>query len=243
MRYALLSDVHGNLEALDAVLAACSRARIDRFVFLGDLVGYGADPNACCQCVRALDPIAVVGNHDAAAIDRLDTSYFNPHARRSMDWCRAALDDSHKRYLRALPYVVRVDDGLTLFHATLHDPESFGYVTDEIDAMMSFHCLDSQLGVFGHSHVPDAFRCDTTGIVERIPVDAVALEAGARFLVNPGSVGQPRDGDPRAAFGILDTDTRTVTTHRVPYDIETAQRKIHAAGLPRLIYRRLAVGQ
>lgn len=242
MRYALLGDVHGNLEALDAVLAACSTARIDRFIFLGDLVGYGADPNACCQCVRALDPIAVVGNHDAAAIGRLDTSYFNPHARRAMDWCREALDASHADYLRRLPYVVRVDGGPTVFHATLHDPEAFGYITDEIDATMSFRCLETQLGIFGHSHVPDAFRQERSGAVERIGFDLVALAPDARFLVNPGSVGQPRDGDPRASFGILDTDAWTVTTRRVPYDIETAQRKIRAAGLPRLIYRRLAIG-
>lgn len=242
LRYGFFGDLHGNLEAFRAVLHAMASERIDRYLCIGDIVGYGADPGPCIDLVRELDPIVVAGNHDLAVIDALDISAFNPYAKASVLWCRAVLSAEQRRFLGEPNLVQIIDTDVTLFHSTLHLPEHFEYLEDERDAEHSFAFLRSRVGIYGHSHVPVVFERHPTRGIDSWCDDSFTLDADARYLVNPGSVGQPRDGDPRARFGVFDTETREVTLHRVNYDIETAQEKIRRAGLPDIISERLAVG-
>jgi diadenosine tetraphosphatase ApaH/serine/threonine PP2A family protein phosphatase len=245
MRYLVLSDVHANLEALEAVLAADRSWK--QVLVLGDLVGYGADPNAVVERVRAL-PIArmVRGNHDKVAAGLAPVDSFNPVARNAITWTTKALSPDNLAWLTALPEgPAGVDEQVEICHGAPHD-EDF-YVFDELDAQRAAASVTHTLCLFGHTHVACVFRFgDGTPPQARIPGhDAYTVEYKSpnRFLVNCGAVGQPRDGDPRAAYGLLDTSTRTVTLARVDYDIQTAQSKIIAAGLPSSLATRLGVGR
>jgi predicted phosphodiesterase len=241
VRYGVFGDVHGNLEALEAVVAAMRGARVDRFVCLGDIVGYGADPAACIDVVRQLDAVVVAGNHDLATARMLDITHFNSFARETVEWCRRSLRPEHLRFLQAPNLVEELDGRLTVFHGTLNCPERFGYIQSPDEALASFAFLRTSVGYFGHSHVPVAFRMGSDGI-DILESTEVAVRNGYRYLVNPGSVGQPRDGDPRAAFAVQDTEAGLIRILRVPYDVERAQEKIRRAGLPEIISERLGAG-
>src|SRR5688572_22074120 len=236
MRYLILSDVHSNLEALDAVLAAASQ-RYDAVLVLGDLVGYGADPNAVVARIRDLNPVASVrGNHDKVAAGIDDAEDFNPMARSAAAWTRDALTNDTLDYLRSLPEGPRiVDEHIEICHGSPLDEDL--YVVADLDASRAITAARRPLCLFGHTHVALSVRMDATrqlGIESPRgrPEFRIALDAEATYLVNPGSVGQPRDGDARAAYAIADTDRRTVTLYRVAYAIEVAQKKILEAGLP-----------
>ncbi|MBN2492001.1 MAG: metallophosphoesterase family protein, partial [Planctomycetes bacterium] len=237
MRYGVFGDVHGNLEALDAVIDAMHTAGVERFLCLGDIVGYGADPAACIDRVRRLDAVIVAGNHDLATAQMLDISHFNAFARETLEWCRRALGAEDRRFLEAPNLVEVVDGRVTVFHGTLHLPEEFGYIQSLEDALLSFSFLRTPVGFFGHSHVPVAFRLCGDGIAV-LQNPRTVLTRDCRYLFNPGSVGQPRDGDARAAFAVYDTARAAVQFHRVAYDVETAQDKIRQAGLPEIIWER-----
>jgi predicted phosphodiesterase len=242
MTVLVLSDIHGNLEALDAVL---SHARgFDALWFLGDAVGYGPDPNACVERLITLEPaIWLAGNHDWAALDKLDASGFNPDAKRAVDWARDTLDDTVRdRLLQAEPRVDLPKQQLTLVHGSPRHP-IWEYILDASTAMENFGHFESRTCFFGHTHVPVVYEEGVDGTLRHLVDSDEPRPLGrTRSLVNPGSVGQPRDGDPRASYAVYDPDARTVTFHRVPYDIASVQEKILAAGLPASLAARLDYG-
>lgn len=245
MRYGILSDIHGNLEALDAVLEAMAGERIGHYLCLGDIVGYGASPNACLDRVTGLTTDVIAGNHDHAAIGKLDISTFNPYAAEAAQWTRRQLTPDGRRYLGGLPYVRRNDD-LFIVHASPARPEEWTYLTSPWQADEAFETLPAGVALctLGHTHTPMIF--EKRNAEERskpIPPTALELASEHRYIVNVGSVGQPRDGDPRAAYCVYDSEMKQIEIKRVPYDLESAQRKIRKAGLPDLLAERLELGR
>ena len=247
MRYLILSDIHANLDALESVLSTAPAASWDRVVVLGDLVGYGAEPNAVVDRVRALDPVAVIrGNHDKAACGLEDASNFNQVARTAAVWTLENLNAENLQYLRDLPRgPVSIDDLVEICHGAPFDEDH--YIFDGDDASRALEAGVRPVCLFGHTHLPVVFRRDGEVFDGFVPdgeqETRIELANGTRYLINPGSVGQPRDGDPRAAFAIYDSDGPTLALCRVDYSVETAQRRIRAAGLPPSLANRLAIGR
>jgi diadenosine tetraphosphatase ApaH/serine/threonine PP2A family protein phosphatase len=240
VRYAILSDIHGNLEALRAVLADCA-TDADAVLCLGDTVGYGADPLPCIELVAERAEAVVGGNHEHAVAGRLDLRWFNRHARAAAEWTRERLDDDHRAYLGALPLVREVADA-TLVHASPAQPEEWDYLVTAEDGFAAFAHFATRWCFVGHSHVPGAWSLGSAGPEHHPGVAELTMERGRRYIVNVGSVGQPRDQDPRASYAIFDSDQRVVSFHRVAYDCEKASAKIRAAGLPEQLGDRLLVG-
>jgi diadenosine tetraphosphatase ApaH/serine/threonine PP2A family protein phosphatase len=240
MRIAVLSDIHGNVPALEAVLAALRP--FDAIWQLGDNVGYGPEPDDVVTRMRAAGAKGVRGNHDAAAIGELATVSFNPDARAAVLWTAGVITDATRAWLRALPETV-TEGAFTLAHGSPRDP-IWEYVLTTPAARANLAVMTTEHAFIGHTHVPLVFREDD-GLVETLaPSDGSILELdGRRTLLNPGSVGQPRDGDPRASAALLDTDAGTVEWRRVAYDIATTQARMRAVGLPRRLVERLDHGQ
>ena len=246
MKYLILSDIHANLQALDAALAAAASSW-DRAIVLGDLVGYGADPNAVIERVLALQPVAVIrGNHDKAACGLDDGSSFNQTARYAAEWTAEQLTPEYREYLKSLPAGPQmIDDRLEICHGAPFDEDH--YIFDADDARRALDAAQRPLCLFGHTHLPVIFVHVGSQLDGFIPPETPAptkleLAPDARYLLNAGSVGQPRDGDPRAAFAIYDSEG-ALLMHRVPYDVQGAQRRILAAGLPPSLANRLAIGR
>lgn len=251
MRYAILSDIHSNLEALTAVLDQLSGERIDRYLCLGDLIGYGADPEACLERLRAVAAVSVCGNHEWACLGKLDPRWFNESARASMLWTRERLNFADLDYLRRLPLTL-TEEPYTLVHSTLNHPDRFEYLVDLAHAIDTAKTCRTTYCFVGHTHVPLLFEYDTgSRSAKRVCAAAEELAAGVslgdpasmRYVINPGSVGQPRDGDPRASCAVLDIEAQTLSIRRVAYDVPAAQRKIREAGLPAFLADRLAMGR
>jgi diadenosine tetraphosphatase ApaH/serine/threonine PP2A family protein phosphatase len=247
MRYLVLTDIHANLEALDACLSDAQRRRCDRTLVLGDLVGYGADPNAVVERVQALEPAAIVrGNHDKVACGLEQAEGFNAVAKSAAHWTFDALTPEHRAWLAALPQGPHaVDDLIEICHGSPFDEDA--YIFDELDALRALRVSQRPLCLFGHTHFPATFQLsaesfDATG-PSTLAETSVELRQGWKYLLNPGSVGQPRDGDPRAAYAIADTGASRVELFRVEYPIEAAQAKLLHAGLPEVLAQRLAVGR
>jgi len=241
LRIAILADIHSNLEALEAVLAALGRTRIDRYVCVGDVVGYGADPAACVARVREVCDLVIAGNHDWAVADRLSMEFFNAYAREAIVWTRRQLLAEDMTWLHDLPLRQDIEGVATLVHSTLHNPMAFDYLLTSYDAHLSMAVLELPLCFVGHSHIPITFM--EKGGLGFTFADNIDLSKVDKAIVNPGSIGQPRDENPAAAYGILDTVKRRVTLHRVPYDVQAAAKKIEQAGLPRVLADRLHVGK
>ena len=244
MRYLVISDIHANLEALDAVLAAAGR--FDHALVLGDLVGYGADPNPVIDRVRSLPHATFIrGNHDKVGAGLESTEGFNYLARQAIAWTTASLSPERRDWLAALEKgPVVIDPLVEICHGAPFDEDV--YIFDDLDAMRAFRCARRPLCLFGHTHVAAAFQLvDGKRAVAGLRSTRIELPQrdDTSFLVNCGAVGQPRDGDPRAAYGILDTDARVLTLERVEYDVAGAQAKIIGAGLPDVLAQRLAVGR
>ena len=246
MRFLVLSDIHANIDAFDAVLAH-AEGRWDRALVLGDLVGYGAEPNAVIDRVRALDAEMVIrGNHDKAACGLDDGSQFNHVARTAALWTGGVLTADNLAYLRALPMgPIQIDALTEICHGAPFDEDH--YIFDGSDAVMAFDAAERPLCLFGHTHLPAIFKL-VEGVLDGEAPDGdrdvtVRLQRGARYLVNVGSIGQPRDGDSRAAYGVLDDEARELHLFRVPYPIEKAQQRILAAHLPTSLANRLALGR
>jgi predicted phosphodiesterase len=247
MKYLVLSDIHGNLEALEAAVAAAG-AGYDSVLVLGDLVGYGADPNAVVDLVRSLDPAAVIrGNHDKVASGVEDADGFNSVARSAVTWTYDTLRGENRDYLHDLPLGPHiVDDLVEICHGSPFDEDA--YIFDELDALRALKAARRPVCLFGHTHVPVVFQLTTEESLEVLmpgPAPALSLpfQPGFRYLVNPGSVGQPRDGDPRASYAIVDTEAAEISLCRVDYAIESAQQKVIRAGLPEILAHRLSLGR
>lgn len=242
MRIAIISDIHGNLVALEAVVKRLGG--VDVLLCPGDLVGYGPWPNECCEMVRSLGAVCVAGNHDRAATDQLDPDDFNPAARLAVLWTREQVTEETRNFLTALPDDT-VHEGITLMHGSLPDRDA--YVFSLTGARVSVALMKTDVGFFGHTHLPAAYSSAIDEKPEgardvREEVWPVSLEAGRRYLLNPGSVGQPRDSDPRAAFAIYDTDAKRAELHREPYDIEKVQEVMLEVRLPASLAARLSFG-
>jgi predicted phosphodiesterase len=240
MRFAILSDIHSNLEALEAVLVDAKAQGCSNFVCLGDVVGYNANPRECVKIIQDLACPVVKGNHDEQVSMICSSEGFNELAEEAIEWTRAQLSPDDKAWLADLRLTRQVRD-FTIVHATLDTPGQWGYVFNDLDAIASFTYQHTSLCFFGHTHWPTAFVRDDN--VRRITVGQIVLSAGKKYFLNPGSVGQPRDRDWRAAYCILHTDRQVVEQRRVKYDLETAQRKIRQAGLPDRLADRLSVGR
>ena len=240
MRFAIFSDIHANLEALEAVLADARQRKCTHFVCLGDVVGYNANPHECLERVRELDCPTVKGNHDEqASVSRFPTD-FNQLAERAIKWTRDKLTEKDKQWLRDLPFQKQVRD-FTIVHATLDTPEQWGYVFNNLDAAASFTYQHTTICFFGHTHVPMVFIRDEG--VRRELIDHVRIEPAKKYFINVGSVGQPRDGNWRAAYCVYDVENNLVQQIRIKYDLATAQKKVIEAGLPRPLAERLAIGR
>lgn len=240
MRFAIISDLHANLEATEAVLADAHERECTHFVCLGDVVGYNANPHECVDIVQKLECPVVKGNHDEQASLEESSRDFNALAEMAINWTRAQLPDADKAWLRDLHLSRQVRD-FTIVHATLDTPEQWGYVFNTLDASASFTCQHTGVCFFGHTHVAGAFVRDDG--VKRVKVDQLMIDATKKYFINTGSVGQPRDGDWRAAYCIYDLDKNVVEQRRVKYDVATAQAKIIKAGLPPLLAERLKLGR
>jgi predicted phosphodiesterase len=248
MRYLVLSDIHSNLEALDAVFDAVSRRHYDALLILGDFVGYGADPNAVLERVRRERPlVSIRGNHDKVAAGVEEPDGFNHTARIAAAWTQQALTLENRDYLRALPKGPCLIDGdLEICHGSPLDEDQ--YIFDNLDALRALQATRRPVCLFGHTHVPtlaaigDSAPLTLEGTQGQAEVE-LTIEPGWKYLINPGSVGQPRDGDSRAAYAIADLGRRRVTLFRVAYPISIAQEKILAAGLPPTLAQRLEVGR
>jgi diadenosine tetraphosphatase ApaH/serine/threonine PP2A family protein phosphatase len=241
IRYGLISDVHGNLEALTAVLARLNACGVEALLCLGDLVGYGADPGPCLERVRQEARAVVQGNHDAGVVGLLDLHWFNPFARAAARWTAGRLDQEQQAYLSALPLVTEID-GATLVHASPRVPEEWDYLSSAQDGFEAFPFFRTRLCFVGHSHRPGVWIEGADGPRFEPNPSRQRLLPGHRYIVNVGSVGQPRDRDPRAAYAIWDTGTQTIEVCRVPYDTSGAQAKIRNAGLPPVLADRLTHG-
>jgi len=245
MRYLIFSDIHGNLEALEAVMEATKKKKIDYYLFLGDLVGYGASPNEVIQKISSLKHLFMVrGNHDKAVCGLDSIQTFNPIAAAGIEWTRAALQKRFLKYLSSLPKTpLVVHKKITICHGAPFDEDY--YIFGEFDAAEASSYFDTPLCFFGHTHFPFVYvekeKTIEGTFIQQNPFE-IRLEKGARYLINPGSVGQPRDRDPRAAYAIYDSQAEKIKFFRVEYDIETAQKKILEAGLPSALAERLSLG-
>jgi predicted phosphodiesterase len=245
MRYLIFTDIHGNFEAFQAVLKAIRKKRIDHYVFLGDLVGYGASPNEVIQRILALKPLSIIrGNHDKAVSGLDSVQTFNPIAASAIFWTKKMITRKNLDFLVRLkqsPEVIQ--DAITICHGAPFDEDY--YIFGEFDAAEAFSYIQTPVCFFGHTHFPFVYS-EKEGNVEGTFLEGdaneVRLEKGVRYLINPGSVGQPRDRNPRAAFAIYDSESRTIKFSRVEYDIEAAKQKIIDARLPPALAERLSLG-
>jgi predicted phosphodiesterase len=246
MRYLILSDLHSNDEALSAVLARVRRKKFERVVVLGDFVGYGANPNQVIDRIRKIKrrKVMIRGNHDKFVSGLDSGDLFNPIARAAARWTAEKLTPPNRKFLETLPVgPTSVDGGFLICHGSPRDEDA--YIFSDRDAFFNFREYDATVCFFGHTHIPSVFTLEPHGIRVEVVVGARArlkLQYERRYLINPGSVGQPRDRNPAAAYAIFDSTERVIHFDRVPYDAAKAREKIHRAGLPRMLGDRLLVG-
>ncbi len=243
MTYGLISDIHGNAEALEAVLSELEG--VEGFLCLGDIVGYGPDPSACLERVRELRNLTcIAGNHDLAAIGRYDLNWFNPLARAAIEWTGQQLTPEEQGYLASLPLREEVDEAKAV-HGSF--PEPMGYIMTPQEAQECFDAVSGPLVFVGHTHVAEYYRVlHNTQFPEQVSLFSggrISLEPQVRYIVNPGAIGQPRDGNPAASFGLWEVEAGTLETRRVGYDVERQQEKMQAADLPDYLIARLSVGR
>lgn len=242
MRTAIVTDIHANLAALNAVIAQAEGLGVERWVCLGDTVGYAAQPNECCDLVREMTSFSLLGNHDAAVAGRMNYDYYYEAAREALDWTRGVLTEANLAWLKSLPYTVR-EGAVEYCHGSPLDPEQYEYIflVEQAEELVPVLADLADVTFIGHSHLPRAYAL-TRGGATSVLADTVEFKAGFKYIVSIGSVGQPRDGDPRACFGVFDDEARTLTYHRAEYPIERTARLIVAAGLSEHFARRLFAG-
>ncbi len=247
MKLAVLSDIHGNCVALEAVLKAIDDINVDRIYCLGDIVGYGAQPNECCELIKGVTDKIVLGNHDSAASGEMDFSWFNPVAKQSLEWTSNELSDENKEFLRNLPYSIEEDD-LIFSHAVIHKKEEFYYDDELIPIYYSFKEMEDiyRISFIGHSHKYNILKAlaDTNRLSKWGAVEDIVVEEKFKYIVNAGSVGQPRDKNPESCFITYDTSNGAgkINMHRVKYDVEEAAKRILDNSLPTILAERLFLG-
>lgn len=243
MKYGILGDIHANLSALRAVLARLEKDGADRIISVGDVVGYGAAPRECIELLRGVDAVVVKGNHDAACVGQIDVRYFNNYARDAVQWTQRVLDATDCAWLTALPYIANLDH-CSVGHGTYFKPELFDYIQSTTDADPSLDAMILPVCFVGHTHVPvTLMRLQDDPLRTAYTVDSeIDLSESTRALVNVGSVGQPRDEDPRAAYALYDSEADRVWIRRVEYDIEAEATRIRQVGLPHVLADRLFLG-
>lgn len=229
MKYAILGDIHANLEALQTVLEDAAQQGVTHYACTGDVVGYNADPKACLQIVRNLKCQVVQGNHDYYAGYNESMELFTSRARKSIEWTRKHLSVFDRKYLRQLPMIIDVEN-FTLVHSSLSNPQRWSYIFKSKAAEASFRNQFNPVCFFGHTHVPLAFVKGTT--IQKDFYDTLHVEPGLQYLINVGSVGQPRDRNPKSAYVIYDLEQQTITMRRIEYPMQETQKKIRDAGLP-----------
>lgn len=243
MRYAILSDIHANQHALRRVLDDAERLRIDHFIVCGDLVGYGAQPNECCELIRELNAVMVRGNHDEAAVRPGKEEWFTTAARACILWTREVLDEGHLEFLRELPPTRQIP-GAHVCHGSLPDPDL--YTTTPLEAMATVTVMEEQCCFLGHTHVAEwyTYRSDNRPPTQHPRPEGGKFELveGRMYVVNPGGVGQPRDGNSQASYAVWDSEAHAIEIRRISYDIAGAQRLIFEAGLPQSMAERLRYG-
>ncbi len=242
MRLALISDIHGNLEALESVLGDIEKHGVDRIHCLGDVVGYGCDPVACLNLVEEHCAIKLMGNHEYAAIGVLPPEAMNSPARRSILWTQTQLGD--REISMIADFEMQAEDAdCCLVHASPYQPDEWFYILSEYEAEQAFEHFSQRLAFHGHTHLPMIFCQSPDGTVRTIVGHDFDPDEESRYLVNIGSVGQPRDNDPRASYVIYDSQEKSITYRRVEYDVPAAQAKMRLANLPHMLIERLGVGK
>ncbi len=238
-RFVVLSDIHGNLEALNRVLAEVDRLNVEGVICLGDVVGYGPNPTECCEIAQERFRVTLMGNHDAASVGKMDIDYFNPAAKKAILWTSLQLLPEHKEFLFSLPYTYTLGD-LFFVHGTPNSPEAFYYLLWDVDLEVAFQSFTQWICFLGHSHRAGIYGLQNDEIADEYPRTVLSREK--RYIVNVGSVGQARDGDFRAAFALIDLEQNNLEILRVAYPVEIVQKKILDKGLPSILAERLAYG-
>ena len=241
MRYGIFADIHSNLEAFEAVLEAYKSEGIERYICVGDIVGYGADPIECIRRLRELNLIAVAGNHDWAVAGLFDQKGLNPYAAQAVNWTRSVLSEEDKGFLKSLKLIEQVET-YVMVHSSLDTPEMFKYVQDLFDAETCLSASLSHVCFIGHTHRPVTFYMMGNNVNYTLEAN-IRIYDGTKYLINVGSVGQPRDGNPYACYCVWDSYARSLQIKRVMYDIHKAQEKILNAGLPHILADRLPQGR
>ena len=241
MRYGIFGDIHGNLDAFEVVLRELNRQKVTQLICVGDIVGYGAEPNRCVEKIRSMSIPTAAGNHDWASIEKSDINYFNSHARQAILWTGRTLKSENKRYLDKLPLVIEKND-FQLVHGSLKEPAEWRYILNLKEANDAFSLMKKSLLFIGHSHRPIIFSMDKEKIGYSL-TGRLTIKEGLRYIINVGSVGQPRDGDPRAGYVVFDDEKKEIVYKRIAYPVEKAQAKIRAAGLPEIEAVRLSDGR
>lgn len=240
MRYAIFSDIHSNLEAFRVALSFLKTQGSDRCIFLGDAIGYGANPNEVVELLRELNPICIGGNHDWAVLGKISTVFFNPAARAAVVWTQQHLQKEYVSFLNFLPLIDEHEEFISV-HGSLYEPEEFHYISSSADARHNFGLLDRKICFVGHSHCKGVFMLKNN-VISFITDDTAQLKKGAKYIINVGSVGQPRDRDYRSCICMYDTSKKVVTFHRLEYNVEKAAKKIILSGLPPFLGERLYMG-
>jgi len=240
MRYGIIADIHGNLEAFESALRALSREKIDKYLCVGDIIGYGADPHECIKMTRALGALTVIGNHEAACSGLMNIDYFNDEARAAVIWTKQNLKKDDFVFLKKAD-LTYTNAHLTMVHGTLPEPSEFNYMRSRDAARETLGLMKTNICFVGHTHVPGIFSVKG-GRLKYFCEEKTKIAKGEKLIVNAGSIGQPRDGDPRSCYSVYDTDSRVVELKRVAYDVEKAQKKILEAGLPGFLAERLGAG-
>jgi predicted phosphodiesterase len=240
MKYAIIADIHGNLEALQTVLEDCKTQKVTHYACLGDVVGYNANPKECLDIIRDMGMPIVKGNHDEYCSSEQELDGFNAHAAEAVNWTRKQLSEEDRKWLRDFKYL-RLVASFTIVHATLDGPQRWGYVFDKLAAAASFTYQNTAVCFFGHTHVPVAFIRDS--VVRGGTYSKFKIDHGRKYFINVGSVGQSRDGVAKATYVIYDMDEQSIELRRLDYDMATTQRKILEAGLPPRLAERLSFGK
>ncbi|HEA46912.1 MAG TPA: metallophosphoesterase [bacterium] len=243
MRYALFADIHSNLEAFLAVRKEFKKEKVDEYVCLGDIVGYAANPNECFKLTRELNPLTIIaGNHDWASVGKTDIDYFHSLAREAILWTQEELTEENKGFLRSFSLIKEFDD-FVIVHGSLYSPEKWHYIFTLRDAKKNFEHQNGKICFIAHSHQPFIISQDREGKCEGVKGMRVSLRDDYKYLINIGSVGQPRDGNPDACYCLYDRDKNKIEIKRIPYQIKKAQDKIISAGLPQKLAQRLSLGR